>query len=225
IRSAPPTVPGTPISPSIPPRLFFAQYVTIRPRSAAASTLATFPSITTSGVGLASCTTTNGSSPSITSRFDPPPRNLCGIPSRSSVFSSSGIASCLVIRNKSVLPPIPKYVNSVIEAPCSTSTPSPANAASNLESLMRILYLVHSIVQPQFRSQQHHQLVACPAHISRADGHNRVARLGLAQQKLNRILHRPVILHILVPSLTNPVCQCLAGDSRNRRFAGSIDVQ
>ena len=49
--SAPPTVPGTPMSPSIPPRLCFAQNVTVRPRSAAASTLAMFPSMTTSGIG------------------------------------------------------------------------------------------------------------------------------------------------------------------------------
>src|SRR5881392_2865305 len=58
MRRAPPTVPGTPMSPSIPPRLFFAQKVIMRPRSAAASTCAKLPSSTTSGSGRTSCRTT-----------------------------------------------------------------------------------------------------------------------------------------------------------------------
>src|SRR2546430_2725541 len=78
MRRAPPTVPGTPMSPSIPPRSFFAQKVIMRPRSAAASTWARLPSSTTSGSGRTSCRTTQGSSPSPTSRFEPPPRHLCG---------------------------------------------------------------------------------------------------------------------------------------------------
>ena len=42
------------MSPSIPPRLLFAQNVTVRPRSAAASTVAMLPLMTTCGSGGAS---------------------------------------------------------------------------------------------------------------------------------------------------------------------------
>ena len=59
----------------MPPRSCLAQKVTVRPRSAAASMWARWPLMTTSGSGLASWSATQESSPSPTSKFEPPPRN------------------------------------------------------------------------------------------------------------------------------------------------------
>src|SRR5258708_35412733 len=56
----------------MPPKSFFAQNVTVRPRSAAASTRAKFPSSTTSGSRRTNCSITQGSSPSPTRRLEPP---------------------------------------------------------------------------------------------------------------------------------------------------------
>src|SRR5882724_4066516 len=221
MRNAPPTVPGTPINPSMPPKLFFAQNVTVRPRSAAASTLATFPSRTISGSPLTNCRTTNGNSPSTTSKFDPPPRNLCGTPCASRSFSNPGIASCFRIRSRSVVPPMPSDVNSASETPRRSSAPNSESVARILESSIRIS---NPVLHAQFRPQQHHQFAARPADVPRPNGHNRVTRPRFPQQKLNRILHRAEILHVFVPRLTNTICQRLAGDSWNRSFSCRIHI-
>src|SRR6516164_6048597 len=222
MRSAPPTVPGTPISPSSPPRLCFAQSVTMRPRSAAASTIAKFPWITTSGSGCASCSTTNGSSPSATSRLEPPPRNSCRMPYLSSRLSNSGIVSCLVIRKRSVVPPMPSEVFSASDAPGSTSTPNSVSAEAIWGSSRRI---PHSVVDPQLRAQQHHELSTRPAHVARPNRQNCVSGSGFAQQKLDGLLHRTVVMHVLMPRLANAVGERLARHARNRTLAGPVNVQ
>jgi len=89
--SAPPTVPGTPMRPSIPPRLCLAQNVngcgpdprphpqmrcSLRSPHRDRSSLIEGP--------------TKGKSPSITRRFEPPPRNLCGMPWPSSKIQKIG---------------------------------------------------------------------------------------------------------------------------------------
>src|SRR6516164_2470067 len=222
MRSAPPTVPGTPISPSSPPRLCFAQRVTMRPRSAAASTIAKFPWITTSGSGCASCSTTNGSSPSATSRLEPPPRNLCAMPCLSSRFSNSGIVSCPVIRKRSVVPPMPSEVISASDTPGCTSTPNSVSAEATLGSSMRI---PHSVVDPQLGAQQHHELSAGPAHVARRNRQNCVSGPGFAEQKLDGLLHRTVVMHVLMPRLANTVGERLARHARNRTLTGPVNVQ
>src|SRR5580700_9845099 len=72
MRSAPPTLPGTPIRPSMPPRSFLAQKVTIPPRSAAASTVAVLPSMLMPSFEVGRCNATQESSPSSMSTFEPP---------------------------------------------------------------------------------------------------------------------------------------------------------
>src|SRR5215470_11994297 len=206
----------------MPPRLFFAQNVTVRPRSAAASTVATFPSSATSGSPLISCNTTNGSSPSTTNRFDPPPRNLCATPCSSSNSSSSGIASCLLIRSRSVVPPMPSDVNSASETRAWSSTPNSGSAAWILAFSIRMPLLV---LHPEFRPQKHHQLAARLAHVSSANGHQRVSGLRFAQQKFDRILHRAEVVHVLVPCLAKAFGQGLAGHVCDRRLTGGINVQ
>src|ERR1700691_1566763 len=58
MRNAPPTLPGTPIRPSMPPRSRLAQNVTMPPRSAAASTYAALPSTRIPGCEVGRCRTT-----------------------------------------------------------------------------------------------------------------------------------------------------------------------
>src|SRR5262249_51158970 len=203
--------------PSIPPRSFFAQNVTIRPRSAAASTWAKLPSSTTSGSGRTSCRTTHSSSPSPTSRFEPPPRNLCGTPRESSTFRRSGIASCFLIRSRSVVPPMPKEVRSASAEPGRNSTPSSGSASTILGSSMRMVGWV-------LRADQHHELVAGAADVARPNREDGTSRAGLAQQELDAFLHRMDIGDILVSSLANRIRERLAGDSGNWSFASGVNV-
>src|SRR6266852_1393819 len=221
MRSAPPTVPGTPISPSMPPRLFFAQNVTVRPMSAAASTEAMFPSREISGSPFTNWRTTKGNSPSTTSKFEPPPRNLCGTPCSSSSFNKPGMASCRLMRSRSVMPPIPSEVISASETSHRSSVPNSGSAARIFASLIRIS---NPVLHAKFRSEQHHQHAARAADVSRADRQNRISRSCFAQQKLNRILHRVKILDIFVPCLANAVGQGLARDTGGRRFSRRVHI-
>src|SRR5580692_2182260 len=221
IRSAPPTVPGTPINPSMPPRLFFAQNVTVRPRSAAASTVAIVPSNEISGSPFTNCRTTNGNSPSTTNKFEPPPRNLCGTPCSSSSFSKPGMASCRWMRSKSVVPPIPSEVSSANETPRRISVPNSGSAARILGSSIRIS---NPVLYAQFGPEQYHQFATRAADVPRADRQNRIARPGFAQKKLDRILHRVEILHVFVSCLANACGQGLAGDAGDGRFSRRIHI-
>src|SRR5438552_284293 len=217
MRRAPPTVPGTPMSPSIPPRSFLAQKVIMRPRSAAASTWAKLPSSTTSGSGRTSCRTTHGSSPSPTSRFDPPPRNLCGMWFTSSRFRRSGRHSCFLMRSMSVTPPMPSEVQSASAVPGCSSTRMPMNLATTLGSGMRMR-------GGMLRSQQNHEFTARTADVARADGKNSVPGSRLLQQVLDAFLHGAKIVDVLVARLANGAHQRFTTDARDGRLAGRIDI-
>src|SRR6266581_8369362 len=217
MRRAPPTVPGTPMSPSIPPRSFLAQKVIMRPRSAAASTCARLPSITTSGSGRTSCRTTQGNSPSPTSRFEPPPRNLCGIWFVSRRFRSSGRLSCFLTRSKSVVPPMRSEVRSARAAPCCRSTWISSSLATILGSQM-------CMRGRMLRSQQNHEFIARPADVARADGKDGIPGTRLFQQVLDAFLHRTKILDVLVTGFANGARKRFARHTRNGRFAGRIDI-
>src|SRR5580704_1841058 len=217
MRRAPPMVPGTPMRPSIPPRSFFAQKVTVRPRSAAASTWAKLPSRMMSGVGEANWRTTQESSPSPTSRFEPPPRNLCRTPWESSRFKSSGIDSCLLMRSKSVVPPMPREVISARDVPGLSSTPSSGSAATILEFSMRMVCGV-------LGAEENHQLVAGAADVAGADGHDGVASAGFAQEEFDAILHGAEIMDVFVAGFANGVGERFAGDAWDGRFARGVDI-
>src|SRR5580700_11703058 len=205
-------VPGTPMRPSIPPKSFFAQKVTVRPRSAAASTWAKLPSRTMSGSGETSWSTTQGSSPSPTSRFEPPPRNLWGTPWESSRFKRSGIASCFPMRSKSVVPPMPSEVSSARDAPGFSWTPNSDSPATILGSSMRMVCGI-------FRPQEDHQFVARTADVAGADGHDGVAGAGFSEEEFDSILHGAEVVNVFVTGFANVIGECLAGDAGDGRFA------
>src|ERR1700722_12832484 len=218
MRRAPPTVPGTPMRPSIPPRSFLAQKVTVRPRSAAASTSAKLPSRTMSGLGETSCSTTHGSSPSPTSKFEAPPRNLCGTPCASRRFKSSGMALCFVMRSKSVMPPMPREVSSAKEVAGFSCTPSSGSATTIWESSMRMMCRM-------LGPQEDHQFVARAADVSRTDRKYRVAWTRFSQHELDARLHRAEVVNVFVAGFANAIGERFAGDAGNRGFAGGVDVQ
>src|SRR5580700_1264074 len=222
MRRAPPMVPGTPMRPSMPPRSCLAQKVTVRPRSAAASTWAKLPSSTMSGWGDASWRTIQGSSPSPTRRFEPPPRNLWGTFCASRRISRSGIASCLLMRNKSVVPPMPREVSSARDVRGLSWTPNSGSAATILGSSMRMM---RGVVRGMLRAEEDHQFIAGTADVSSADGHDGVAGARFAQEKFDAVLHGTEIVDVLVAGFANGVGEGFAGDARDGRFAGSVDVQ
>src|SRR6266850_1718986 len=217
MRRAPPTVPGTPIKPSIPPRSFFAQYVTVRPRSAAASTCANLPLRTMAGSGGTSCRTTQGNSPSPTSRFDPPPKNLCGMWFSSSSLKRHAMLSCLLMRRRSVVPPMPRQVNSAREVPWRSWASSFARPATILGSLMRM-------VGRMLRSEQDHELIARAADAACTDGQDGVTRARLLEQKADAFLHRSKIMHVFMAGLADGIAERFAGHTADGRFAGGVDV-
>src|SRR5260370_5796848 len=206
------------MSPSIPPRSFLAQKVIMRPRSAAASTCARLPSSTTSGSGRTSCRTTQGKSPSPTSRFEPPPRNLCGTWFASRRFNRSGRLSWLLMRSKSVVPPMPSEVKSDRDALCCSSTFSSASLATIFESLTCMWCRM-------LRSHQHHKFVARPADIACADGEDGVPRTRLLQQVLDAFLHGMKIVDVLVTGFANGGGKRFARYALDGRFACGVDIE
>src|SRR3989442_8138084 len=231
MRKAPPTVPGTPIRPSIPPRLFFAQKVTVRPRSAAASTLAKLPSRRTSGSCPTSCRTTQGSSPSWTSRLVPPPRKRWGMPCSPRRWSTAGIVSCLFNRSRSVAPPIASEVISAKADPLRTSTPSSGSAASNLGSLIFMCArlsssrFVRDLGQPRVRAQENDELITGAADASGPDGQDRIARTRLPDELLDALPHGSKIENVLMARVTDCAGERLARDPGNRSLARRIDIR
>src|SRR5882724_8114874 len=217
MRRAPPTVPGTPIKPSIPPRSCFAQNVTVRPRSAEASTCANLPSRTMSGSGETSCRTTHGKSPSPTSKFEPPPKNLCGTWFSSRSRKRLGMLSCLLMRSRSVVPPMPSEVSSARDVPWRSSTSSVASPATILGSLM-------CMVRRMLRSEENHELVARAADASCPDGQNGITGTRLLEQKADAFLHRAEIVNVFVAGFADGVAERFAGHAGDGRFAGGVDV-
>src|SRR5580692_6468939 len=161
--------------------------------------------------------TTQGSSPSPTSRFDPPPRNLCGTPCCSSRFSKSGMPSCFLMRSKSVVPPIPSDVSSDSAWPGRNSTPSSGNAASIFGFSMRM-------VKGMLRSEQYHQLVAGAADVARAYGQYSVARPRFFKQVFDALLHGREIKGVLVAGLANRLGERFTGNARDGLLACGVNV-
>src|SRR5713101_3390054 len=201
----------------MPPRSCLAQYVTVRPRSAAASTRAKLPSKTTSGSGDANCNTTQGSSPSPTSRLEPPPRKRCGTPWESSRLSRPGMDSCFWMRRRSVVPPMAMDASSASEALRRSSTLSSGSAAMILASSMR---MGSGMLGPQ----QNHEFVAGAADVAGADGQDGVERTRFAQQIFDAFLHGAKVEHVFVASLANGGGQGFAGYAGDSRLAGGVNV-
>src|SRR6267378_7114526 len=169
------------------------------------------------GSGGTSCRTTHANSPSPTNRFEPPPKNLCGRWLSSSSLKRHGMLSCLLMRRRSVVPPMPRQVNSAREVPWRSSTSSFASPATILGSLMRM-------VRWMLRSEQDHELVARAAHAACTDGQDGVTRARLLEQKNDAFLHGAKIMHVLVAGFPNGIAERLAGHTWDGRFAGGVDV-
>src|SRR5215467_8239265 len=73
-------------------------------------------------------------------------------------------------------------------------------------------------------AKQHHKLVARAADASGTHGENGVARPGAFEQENDAVLHRPYVVDILVAGFADAAGQCLARYTRNRSFAGGVDV-
>src|SRR6266404_1125132 len=159
-----------------------------------------------------------GSSPSPMRRFEPPPRNLYGIWLRSRSGSSSGMDSCLVMRSRSLVPPMPSDVSSAMEVPERISMPRSASSALSLESSTRI-------GARMLRTKQNHEFVAGSADVSGTDREDGVAGPGVLQQKFDGFLHGTNVMDVFVSGLANSGNKGFAGDARDRRFAGRIDVR
>src|SRR5436305_3703516 len=115
---------------------------------------------------------------------------------RSSSAMSSGIELWRVIRSRSVVPPMPRHVNSARHVPCRNSIPSAASSVFSFESSTRMMAWM-------LRPEQDHQFVTGSADISSAYGKNGVARFCLLQQKFDGVLHGPQKVHIFVSSFTD----------------------
>src|SRR5262245_52784224 len=126
------------------------------------------------------------------------------------------MASCRVMRSRSVVPPMPREVNSDSAARWSW-TPRAGRAAMSLGSSTLM-------VRGVFGTEKQHELVAGAAHVACADGHDGVSGTRFAQEELNAVLHGAEIVHVLVAGFTDGVGQGFAGDSRNGLFAGGVDV-
>src|SRR5258708_28788669 len=133
------------------------------------------------------------SEPARTRRLEPPPRNVEGIGIRSSSSMSAGIESCLVIRRRSVVPPMPREVSSAKDLPGRRSIPSVESSAMSLGSSMRM-------VGRMLRSEKYHEFVAGAANVAGTDGENGVAGFGIFQKKFDGVLHGADVVDVFVAS-------------------------
>ena len=167
----------------MPPRSFFAQKVTVRPRSAAASTWAKLPSMTMSGSGVTKL------------QHDPRQFAVADEQVRAAAEELVGhavrVEQVQQIRNAFVLFDA-KQIGGAADAERGqigqrrsrrvNSTPSSGKAATILGLSMRMVCGV-------LRSEQNHQLVAGAADVARADGQDGVAGARFVQQVLDAFLH------------------------------------
>src|SRR5258707_14455459 len=91
---------------------------------------------------------------------------------------SAGIESCLVIRRRSVVPPMARKVSSAKDVPGRRSIPSVEISAMSLGSSMRM-------VGRMLRSEQYHEFVAGAANVAGTDDENGVAGFGIFQKKFD----------------------------------------
>src|SRR5258708_2540551 len=169
------------------------------------------------GWGEASCKTTQGSSPSPTSRLEPPPRKQCGTPWESSRLSRPGMDSCLWMRRRSVVPPMASDVSSASEEARRSSTPNSERAATTLGSSM---CMGSGMLSPQ----QNHELIAGAADVAGADGQDGVEGTRFAEQVLDAFLHGAEVEDVFMPGFANRVGQSFAGYAWNGRLACCVDV-
>src|ERR1700757_815243 len=125
--------------------------------------------------------------------------------------------SCLVIRSRSLVPPMPSDVSSAMEAPERISMPRSASSALSLEPSTRIGARI-------ICTKQNQEFVAGSADVSGADGEDGVAGPGALQQEFDGALHGTNVMDVLVSGLANSGNKGFAGDAGDRRFAGRIDV-
>src|SRR6266849_7568039 len=170
-----------------------------------------------SGSGDASCKTTQGSSPSLTSRLEPPPRKRCATPWESSRLSRPGIDSCFWMRRRSVVPPMPRDVSSASDAARRSSTSSSGRAAMILGSSICMGSRV-------LGTEQNHEFVAGAADVAGADGQDSVEGMRFAQQVLDAFLHGAEVEDVFVASFANGRGQSFAGDAGDGRLAGGVNV-
>src|SRR5260370_29519014 len=119
--------------------------------------------------------------------------------------------SCLVIRSRSVVPPIPRNVSCESCVPGRNSTPSSARLATILGSLMCMLRRTLRML----RSEKNDEFIAGAADVACANGQDGVAGNGLPQQKFDALLHGTEIVHVFVPSIANGIGERFAGDARD----------
>src|SRR5713226_2978614 len=121
------------------------------------------------------------------------------------------------MRSRSAVPPMPSEVRPARAVPCRSSTRISASLATILGSRMRMM-------RRMLRSQQKHEFIARPADVTRTDGQDGVPGTRLFQQVLDAFLHRAKIVDVLVTGFANGARERFARHARDRRFAGSIDI-
>src|SRR5271165_4174036 len=136
---------------------------------------------------------------------------------RSSRSMSAGIESCLMMRRRSVVPPMPSEVSSAREVAERWSIPSAASSAMSLGSSMRM-------VGGMLRAEKDHQLVAGAADVAGADGKDGVAGFGVFQKKFDGILHGADVVNVFVAGFANGGSKSFARNAGNGRVAGRVDV-
>src|SRR4029077_1555060 len=113
--------------------------------------------------------------------------------------------------------PMARDVSSASEAARRSSTLSSGRAAMILGSSICMGSRV-------LGTEQNHEFVAGAADVAGADGQDSVEGMRFAQQVLDAFLHRAEVEDIFVPGFANRGGQSFAGDARNRRLAGGINV-
>ena len=184
MRSAPPTLPGTPIRPSMPPRSCLAQNVTVPPRSAAASTNAVIAFDAHSRAAMSA-----DAEPPRAVRRPRSARSCRRQENGAEYFRPSAGASrpesfrSGASSSSSVVPPMPSEVCSASETPGRNSTPSSFNRAAALS-------LIRMSKPKSFASSSMRELIERAAHAARANRQDRVAGPRFAQHEFQARLHR-----------------------------------
>src|ERR1035438_7164510 len=104
--------------------------------------------------------------------------------------------SCLLMRRRSVVPPMPSEVRLESAELLRNSTPSSGKAATTLGFSMRMCCGV-------LRSEQDHKLVAGAADIACTNGEDGISGARFAQQMFDAFVHRLNVEHVFVAGFAN----------------------
>ena len=175
------------------------------------------------GVGWANCSTTKGSSPSMTRRFEPPPRNLWGTLRASRRFSKSGMDSCRWMR-KQIGGAADAEGGQLGQRDAGLQLDTAASAALPGFWRSQRASATPSLTRNSVPSSTISSLLArltLPAPMVR------IASPGRASRNRNSMAFCMdcEVVHVLVAGFANAVGQRFAGDARNRSFAGGVNVQ